>query len=477
MPNDARTAWRTTLSQLALVLALAVALGFAFDQLWPSLVVAAAAVLLWHYWKLRQVLSRLTARQRSVPPKGSGIWNELDRLLYRSQDETRVRNRRLVDMLRAYRAIATALPDGVVLVDRNSQRIQWFNESAGSLLGLHYPRDNGAPLGECLQPLPIANWLSGGRYAEPLLDVASPVRADVRLSLRLIPYSDDLWLLVARDVSKLMRLEHMRRDFVANVSHELRTPLTVVHGYLDMLDPAEQPEWAPMLTEMQRQSQRMTQLVEDLLTLSRLEVQEALPDEHVAMAPMLTTLKREAEALSKQRHTITIEDTANVDLWGSTKELHSAFSNLVSNATRYTPGGGSISIRFAPDADGVVLSVEDTGYGIPESHLPRITERFYRVSTSRSRESGGTGLGLSIVKHVLNLHQARLDIDSEVGRGSRFACHFGRERLRIREHGDDEGSVFAVSSDSHSARGTAPSDSHSANDGIRHDHGAIANDR
>jgi two-component system, OmpR family, phosphate regulon sensor histidine kinase PhoR len=435
MSNDARTAWRKTLGQLALVLASALVLGYAIGHLWPALGVAALAVLIWHYWKLRQVLSRLTARQRAAPPDGSGIWNELDRLLYRSQDETRGRNRRLVEMLRAYRAIAAALPDGVVLVDRNSQRIQWFNEAAGTLLGLQHPRDHGAPLGDRLQPLPIAHWLSGGRYAEPLLDVASPARPELRLSLRLIPYSDDVWLLVARDVSKLMRLEQMRRDFVANVSHELRTPLTVVHGYLDMLDPAEQPEWAPMLTEMQRQSHRMTQLVEDLLTLSRLEAQEALPDEHVAMAPMLTALKREAEALSKQRHTITVDDTAGVDLWGSTKELHSAFSNLVSNATRYTPAGGTIAIRLAHDHDdGVALSVEDTGYGIPAAHLPRITERFYRVSTSRSRESGGTGLGLSIVKHVLSLHQARLEIDSEVGRGSRFACHFGRERLRSRDH-------------------------------------------
>jgi two-component system phosphate regulon sensor histidine kinase PhoR len=227
----------------------------------------------------------------------------------------------------------------------------------------------------------------------------------------------------------------MRRDFVANVSHELRTPLTVVHGYLDMLDPAEQPDWAPMLTEMQRQSQRMTQLVEDLLTLSRLEAQEELPEETVSMASMLATLKREADALSQHRHEISVEDVAGVDLMGSTKELHSAFSNLVSNAIRYTPAGGHIRIRFLPERDGgVSLAVEDTGYGIPAAHLPRITERFYRVSTSRSRESGGTGLGLSIVKHVLNLHQARLEIESEVGRGSRFACRFGRERVRARDH-------------------------------------------
>jgi two-component system phosphate regulon sensor histidine kinase PhoR len=265
-----------------------------------------------------------------------------------------------------------------------------------------------------------------------MLDAASPLDPDVRLHLRLIPYSDELWLLVARDVSKLMRLEQVRRDFVANVSHELRTPLTVVHGYLDMIDPAEQPDWAPMLAEMQRQSQRMTQLVEDLLTLSRLEAQERLQDESVAMAPMLATLKREAEALSQGRHQVELRDAAALDLWGSNKELHSAFSNLVSNAVRYTPAGGTISIGFERDGDGAALSVRDTGLGIPAAHLPRITERFYRVSTSRSRESGGTGLGLAIVKHVLNLHQARLEIASEVGRGSVFSCHFGAARVHAR---------------------------------------------
>src|SRR5690606_5876324 len=164
----------------------------------------------------------------------------------------------VVGMLRAYRAAAAALPDAVVVVDRNSQRVQWFNEASGPLLGLRYPADIGQPLSERLLPLQVSHWLSRGRHADPLIDVPSPANPDLRLSLRLIPYSDELWLLVARDVSKMMRLEHMRRDFVANVSHELRTPLTVVHGYLDMLDPEDNPEWAPILGEMQRQSQRMT---------------------------------------------------------------------------------------------------------------------------------------------------------------------------------------------------------------------------
>ena len=433
MPPRARSAWLRTLGTLAGVLALAAVVGLAIGQPWPVVAITALGVVAWHYWRLRRVLLRLTARQRLAPPQGDGVWNELDRLLHRTQAEMRGRKRRLLEMLRAYRAAAAALPDAIVVVDRNTQRIAWFSEAAGPLLGLGYPDDIGAPIVARLQPLPLAGWMATGRNAEPL-EVASPLNPGATLSLRLIPYSESLWLLVARDVSRLLQLEQMRRDFVANVSHELRTPLTVVHGYLDMLDPTDHPEWAPMVAEMQRQSQRMTQLVEDLLMLSRLESQDSLPaEEQVSIAPMLGTLRREAMALSQGRHEVTVQDDAGVDLFGSNKELHSAFSNLVSNAVRYTPAGGTITVRFRREGQGVVLEVVDSGYGIPASHLPRLTERFYRVSNSRSRESGGTGLGLAIVKHVLNLHQAHLEVSSEVGQGSTFACVFGPERVRQRE--------------------------------------------
>ncbi len=414
------------------MLTAAALIGVAVGYPWPVVTLAAIGVVAWHYWRLRQVLLRLTARQRLAPPEGKGVWNELDRLLYRGQREMRGRKRRLIEMLRAYRAAAAALPDAIIVVDRNSQRVLWFNEAGTSLLGLRYPADIGASVVQRLQPLPLARWMAAGRNAEPL-ETPSPLNGSLTLSLRLIPYSENLWLLVARDVSRLLQLEQMRRDFVANVSHELRTPLTVVHGYLDMLDPADHPDWAPMLAEMQRQSQRMTQLVEDLLTLSRLESQNSLPvEEIVPMVSMLHTLRREAMALSLGRHQVEIEDTTDIDLCGSNKELHSAFSNLVGNAIRYTPAGGTVRIGFHDEAGGAVLAVTDSGYGIPAAHLPRITERFYRVSTSRSRESGGTGLGLAIVKHVLNLHQARLEISSEVGRGSTFSCHFSADRVRPR---------------------------------------------
>jgi two-component system phosphate regulon sensor histidine kinase PhoR len=227
-------------------------------------------------------------------------------------------------------------------------------------------------------------------------------------------------------------------EFLTNVSHELRTPLTGLHGNLDMREPADAPAGAPMLADLRAQSKRQAHLVEDLQTLSRLEGQPDLPEERVAMAPLVAALKREAEGLSQGRHTIVAEARCGHDLRGSPQYLHSAFSNLVSNAVRYTPPGGRVEIRWTPRGDGAEFSVADTGQGIPPEHLPRITERFYRVSTSRSRASGGTGLGLSIVKHVLGLHGARLEIESELGAGSRFACVFDAGRLVDAAHAEEE---------------------------------------
>ena len=258
---------------------------------------------------------------------------------------------------------------------------------------------------------------------EPIAEMPAPADPSLRLSVTIMPFGSRLRLLFARDISTLSRLEQVRRDFVANVSHELRTPLTVIHGYLELLDPTDVPELAPVLGEMRMQSQRMRQIVEDLLTLSRLETGEALSEEEVAMVPMLEMLRREAEALSRGRHAITVEAGSQARLRGSIHHLHSAFSNLVSNAVRYTPSGGAIVIGWRQTADGgATFSVRDSGLGISAEHLIRLTERFYRVSSSRSRESGGTGLGLSIVKHVINLHQGRLVIESEPGRGSTFSC-------------------------------------------------------
>ena len=397
----------------AAVLLTAAAIGHALGATSIALAITAAIALVIVLGRLHYEESRMPAS--ALPPA----------LAEAARHATRTR--RLAGQLRALRNAAAALPDALVLLDREG-RVRWFNDAAMRLLGLRRPQDRRAVLSTRLAGTAIAGWLTGAGD-EPLDDVPAPADAALHLSLSLLPISRDQRLLIARDISNLNRLEQVRRDFVANVSHELRTPLTVIHGYLELLDPEDTPELEPIIGEMRLQSRRMAQIVEDLLTLSRLETQPRLVEEHVAMRALLATLRKEAEALSHGRHTVTLEITDDADLLGSLKELHSAFSNLVSNAVRYTPTGGRISIRWQRTPEGAVFAVSDTGYGIPLSHQARLTERFYRVSSSRSRETGGTGLGLSIVKHVLNLHQARLTVASEPGRGSTFAAIFGTERV------------------------------------------------
>ena len=342
----------------------------------------------------------------------------------------RRRARRLATQLHDLRNVAGVLPDGLLVLDA-AGRLRWCNAACASLLDIVWPRDRGVAIAARLAGADGGWWtqLEQGRIAE----IAAPNGANLHLQLSLLPFGNGLRLLLAHDVSQVRRLEQVRRDFVANVSHELRTPLTVIHGYLELLDPDDVPALAPVLREMRVQSQRMRQLVEDLLVLSHLEMQEHLDEERVEMAPLLEDLRREAEALSQGRHRVTLVDAVRLDVLGSGKDLRSAFSNLVSNAVRYTPAGGSIEIHWRRRGDGAEYAVVDTGYGIPAEHLPRLTERFYRVSSSRSRASGGTGLGLSIVKHVLNLHDAQLHVASEAGRGSTFACVFAAARVLARD--------------------------------------------
>ncbi len=434
MHNFIRTiSQHETLRHILLWVIVAGLIGWALGFVLPAIAIACALVIIWQYWRVNHLLMRAKANETFSNTVSKDIYQQLESHLAHREMSARQRSRRLLSLLRAYRQAGAALHDGGLIVQRNSSQIVWFNKAAKRFLGLNYPRSIGTNLLMHINSTRVHEWFLAGDVDEPLMDLPSPQDENIRLSLRLLPYSNEQFLVVVRDVTKLMQLEHMRRDFVANVSHELRTPLTVVHGYLDMMEPEDNPQFAPMIEEMRKQSSRMAQLVEDLLTLSRLDSQESLREEVIPMQTMLTTLRREAEALSQGHHKITIEDSARCDIYGAHKELHSAFSNLVSNAVRYTPYNGSIDIRFLqlPDKS-LRLCVKDSGYGIPAQHLPRITERFYRVSTSRSRESGGTGLGLSIAKHVLSLHQARLEIESEVGKGSQFCCIFSGDRARAR---------------------------------------------
>lgn len=433
LPTSLRAhAWQVSLGRLLLLLLLALFIGLVVGHVLISFLVALSAYGLWMLWSLAQLQRWLGSRTREAPPFEQGVWSEIASFIQSRHQSMRQRQRRLVRLLRAYRTAATALPDGIIVLSP-SQQVVWANPAAEVLLGFRLSKARGQPVLNLLTEPVMRDWLQGQPQLDPLIDVQTSTDRDKRLSMRLVPYQDDHALLIVRDISLLMKLEQVRRDFVANVSHELRTPLTVIHGYLDMIETDEHPSIATMIEEMHRQSKRMAQVVEDLLTLSRLDATEAAGDEPISMSAMMATLKREAEALSKGQHHIQVDTLCQVDVHGSMKDLHSAFSNLIANAVRYTAPGGSITVRWQLKDQGACFSVQDTGFGIPAEHIPRLTERFYRVSTSRSREKGGTGLGLSIVKHVLNLHQAKLNIESQVGVGSTFSCCFPAERLRPRD--------------------------------------------
>jgi two-component system, OmpR family, phosphate regulon sensor histidine kinase PhoR len=266
------------------------------------------------------------------------------------------------------------------------------------------------------------------------VDIPSPAGGDTWLSCRLIPYGPEQMLLLIRDVSQRVKIEKVRRDFVANASHELRSPLTVIMGYLDALaeDDRIPDGWKQPISVMQDQSIRMRRLVEDLLQLSKLESGQSVPKDHVVdVAAMIAAARKEALALPEHPDSIEIELQSPANLLGEETELQSVVSNLVANAVRYTPPEGEITIRWTVDADGGHLAVQDTGIGIAEEDIPRVTERFYRADGGRARQRGGTGLGLAIVKYALRRHDAELEIQSRLGQGSTFVCHFPRDRLAL----------------------------------------------
>lgn len=419
--------WQVSIGRLILLLISAGLVGFWLGEVTLVLLVALTIYSFWMLFNLRRLQQGLLSFRQSQIPSDMGVWSDVSHFIHSRHQTGRDRQRRLVRLLRNYREAAQALPDGILVLS-NTRQLVWSNAAARRLLGLDPHRHRGQVVDRVIHQPAILDWLNNPKTEHPLIDIAAPFNPDIRLSLRLIPYMGH-WLLVVRDISNLLKLEQVRRDFVANVSHELRTPLTVIHGYLELIEPNEHSELAKIVEEMRRQSSRMTQLIEDLLTLARLDSDKDDKSEPVAMTTLLSLIISEAEAVSNGNHQIETEFDSELDLYGSTKDLHSAFSNLVFNAIRYTPPGGRIRLTWQARPNGGCFSVSDTGYGIPSEHIPRITERFYRVSASRSRDRGGTGLGLAIVKHVLNRHQAQLRIESELGIGSTFYCDFPSTRI------------------------------------------------
>ncbi len=376
--------------------------------------------------RLRALERWLSGGARRDPPEATGIWGEIFHQIYLLQRRSLKRQRKLTAVVNRFQEATSAMPDAAVVLGSNDE-IQWFNDAAGLLLGLNWASDRGQRIDNLVRFPGFIEFLRHHKAGESVLMPSADQGGT--LSVRIVPYGNDQQLLIARDVSQQQRLDQMRQDFVANVSHELRTPLTVVSGCAETLieDCDEHTEgWRRPLTLIQQQSARMLNIIQDLLLLSTLETDRSGPPrEPVAVAAMLASITEDARILSGEKgHTIRLEADPELDIYGVESQLHSAFNNLVSNAVRYTPKGGEITLRWYCDEQGAHFEVSDTGPGIPEEHIPRLTERFYRVDVGRSRQSGGTGLGLAIVKHVLSRYRSQLRVESACGHGSTFACDF-----------------------------------------------------
>lgn len=395
------------------------------------LAIGALGVILFHLYHIQLVTEWAAGGQDEPVPEGRGTWAVVFSAIHRRVRVRMAYQRDLRQVIERFREAAEAMPDGVAALD-GANRIKWANPRALEQLGLSLAKDRDQPIVNIVRQPEFLAYLEGGDYRDAIV-VQSHRDSAKTLSLQLVPFAIDEKLLVSRDVTQVEAVARMRRDFIANVSHELKTPLTVITGFLETmqdldLDTRQQERFLQL---MQEQAKSMQRLVEDLLTLSALESeQNLLSDDQFAIVPLLLHISADAKGLSQGQHQVLLDIGDAAMVKGSRDELASAFGNLVSNAIRYTPAGGTITLawRVAPDGTGV-FSVTDTGIGIGPEHLPRITERFYRVDRSRSRATGGTGLGLAIVKHVLLRHQAELEIASEPGKGSTFSVRLPARRV------------------------------------------------
>jgi len=410
----------------------AVIVGFFLGHVFLLLFLAVAFYLGWQLYNLYQLEEWISKRRNREPPESEGVWGEVFEHFLSLQRGNRKRKEKLVALLTRFQEAASALPDAVVILTEDGT-ITWFNEAAKRLLGLRVTKDVGQQIVNLVRNPAFTAYLRAGDFSARA-EIPSPASEDIALAVMVVPYGKEQRLLVARDITHLQHLEQMRRDFVANLSHELRTPLTVVNGYVELMADNDDPVFAPwrrQLELMQVQTSRMQRLVDDLLLLSQLENQSGpAPVKPIAVPAMLVNIREEARILSaEKKHVIVLEADSQLWLKGAESEILSAFSNLVTNAVRYTPDGGQVTIKWYADAGGAHLSVIDTGIGVPSVDIPRLTERFYRVDAGRSRNTGGTGLGLAIVKHALSRHGAILRIESTLDKGSQFICDFPPERI------------------------------------------------
>jgi len=385
------------------------------------LVVSLLAALVWHAYNLLKLSYWLWLDKSMLPPEGRGGWEPIFYGIYQMQQRNRKRRRELGQLIKRFRSGAESLPDAVVMMTTEGN-IFWCNRHAQALLGFRWPEDNGQHIFNLLRYPDFSRYFSIKNYDQAL---TIELNSGEIVEFRILPYTEGQLLMVARDVTEKRRLEKARRDFFANVSHELRTPLTVIQGYLEVMDDQEGMPAVnkKALNVMQEQAHRMDNLVKQLLQLSRIEIAPQINlDEQVNIPVILKMIEQEALSLSQGRQQFEFNIDESLRVHGNEEQLRSAVANLVYNAINHTPEGTKICVDWQRTSNGARFSVKDNGPGIPSEHLPRLTERFYRVDKARSRQGGGgTGLGLAIVKHAVQHHSSQLVVTSQVGKGSEFS--------------------------------------------------------
>ncbi|MFG1496980.1 phosphate regulon sensor histidine kinase PhoR [Saccharospirillum sp. HFRX-1] len=416
---------------LLLFFAAVATVGFLLGYPLRALLVASLGCLLWQLFQQGRLIQWLRNGARSEPPDAGGLWGMVFDHFYSVQRDHRQQVRHLQNVISRIQTSTQALRDGVIQLDRQGA-LEWWNPAAEALLSLK-PQDQGQLLTNLLRDPTFVRFYNKGEMSETV-QLENPAFPDRYIDVSMTIYGKGERLLLIRDTTRIKQLEQMRQDFVANASHELKTPLTVLKGYLESIltfGGDLPPALSKGLTNMEAQTQRMDNLVNDLLVLTRLdaEVQHSVR-QSVNVGELLEKIAADARELSNDRgHRISVQLDSDAALQGDASELHSAISNLVYNAVNYSPDGSDIELKWKASAAGGFIAVHDQGIGIDPRHIPRLTERFYRVDPGRSSARGGTGLGLAIVKHILQHHQARLDIASVPGRGSVFTCCFPAERV------------------------------------------------
>ena len=422
--------WVFALWRIALVAAVGLGLGWALGHLWWGVMIALGFELGRQLSSLHRLDDWLRNRNRLRPPQIDGLWGDVVSQISRLHRRKQYHKQRILNLFRELRRSTASMPDGVIALNA-VREIIWFNRRASELLGLRRKTDFGIQIASLLRVPEFTRYLAEGDFSRGIV-IQPKVGEAVWFECQAIPYGEGQMFLLVRDVSRQAQLETMRKDFVANASHELRSPLTVISGYLEALslDDELPPALRTPVLEMRRQAERMTAIIADLLELSRLEAtDEQVVGTFIDVGAMLALLRKDLAARDGAPHAVELRIESPDGLIADPGLVHSAFWNLLDNAAKYTPAGGRITVRWWVDARGGHFSVTDTGPGIPAEHLPRLTERFYRVDPGRARQTGGSGLGLAIVRHVLQRHGAELEIASREGEGSVFACHFPPMRV------------------------------------------------